>query len=67
MKTYQVIAKRWERGWELHIDGMGVTQSRTVKDAEDMVRDYLHLEGISGPCEVKIDFRAEDDLDAEIR
>jgi hypothetical protein len=67
VKAYQVTAKRWERGWELHIDGVGVTQSRTVKDAEAMVRDYLHLEGITGPYEVKIDFRAEDDLDAEIR
>lgn len=64
MKAYQVTAKRWERGWELHIDGVGITQSRTVKDAEAMVRDYLHLEGITGPYEVKINFRA---LDAEIR
>jgi predicted XRE-type DNA-binding protein len=67
VKTYQVTAKRWERGWELHIDGVGVTQSRTVKDAEEMIRDYLRLEGITGPYDVKIDFRAEDDLDAEIR
>ncbi len=25
--AYTVNAKRWEHGWELHIDGIGVTQS----------------------------------------
>jgi len=67
MKTYQVIAKRWERGWELHIDGVGVTQSHGVSDAEEMVRHYLELEGVAEPFALSIDFRAEDDLDAEIR
>ena len=41
MKTYQVRAKRWEHGWELHIEGVGVTQSRTLWDAEDMARDLI--------------------------
>lgn len=67
MKTYHVTAKRWEHGWELHIDGAGVTQSRSVTDAEAMVRDYLRLDGITEPFAVEIDFRAEDDLDAEVR
>jgi len=39
VKTYQVRAKRWEHGWELHIEGVGVTQSRTLWDAEEMARD----------------------------
>jgi len=39
--TYQVIAKRWTRGWELHIDGVGVTQSGTLGAAEGMPRDYV--------------------------
>ena len=42
--TYTVRAKRWEHGWELHIDGLGVTQSRTLHDAEAMVRDYVALD-----------------------
>ena len=42
--TYQVRAKRWEHGWELHIDGVGVTQSHTLRDAERMVRDYVALD-----------------------
>jgi DNA-directed RNA polymerase specialized sigma24 family protein len=42
--TYQVRARRWARGWELHIDGVGVTQSRSLSDAEGMVRDYIALD-----------------------
>jgi hypothetical protein len=41
MSTYRVTAKRWKRGWELHIAGEGVTQSRSLAEAEDMVRDYV--------------------------
>ena len=41
MKTYHVCAKRWEHGWELHIEGVGVTQSRTLWDAEEMARDLI--------------------------
>jgi hypothetical protein len=41
VKTYNVRAKRWEHGWELHIDGVGVTQSRTLWDAEEMARDLI--------------------------
>lgn len=66
MNVYNVTAKRWEHGWELHVEGVGVTQSHGVADAEEMVRHYLELEGVSGPFAVRINFRAEDDLDAEI-
>ena len=41
MSTYTVRAKRWAHGWELHIDGVGVTQSRNLDDAERMARDYI--------------------------
>ena len=43
-KTYEVAAKRWRRGWELHIAGVGVTQSRSLADAEEMARDYIALD-----------------------
>lgn len=46
-----VTAKRWRGGWELHIDGYGVTQSRTL-DQESVareVRDYVTLE-TGAPC-----------------
>lgn len=41
MKTYEVRAKRWEHGWELHISGVGVTQSRSLWDADMMARDLI--------------------------
>ncbi len=40
---YNVTAKRWKHGWELHIRDVGVTQSRTLLDAESMVRDYVAM------------------------
>ena len=55
-KSYQVRAKRWARGWELHIAGIGVTQSRTLADAARMVRDYLELDGHAdaGSAEISV-------------
>jgi hypothetical protein len=41
--TYTVHARRWERGWELHIDGVGVTQSHGLADAPGMVRSYITM------------------------
>jgi hypothetical protein len=38
MSTYTVRAKRWKHGWELHTDGIGVTQSRNLDGAERMAR-----------------------------
>lgn len=40
-KVYEVRAKHWAGGWELHIDQVGVTQVRTLDQAERQVRDYL--------------------------
>lgn len=48
MKTYTVHAKRWERGWELHIEGVGVTQSHGLTDAPDMARSYITMTTGSG-------------------
>jgi len=41
---YTVTASRWERGWELRIEGVGATQSRGLADAEKMVRSYLRMD-----------------------
>jgi hypothetical protein len=49
VKTYKVRAKRWARGWELHIEGLGVTQSHTLRDAEMMARDYIELDTDAAP------------------
>jgi hypothetical protein len=41
MTTYDVTARRWKHGWELHIADVGVTQSRNLAEAETVVRDYV--------------------------
>jgi len=49
VKTYDVRAKRWEHGWELHIGDVGVTQSRSLWDAEMMARDLIsRRQGVPG-------------------
>ena len=67
--VYQAVAKRWARGWELHIAGIGITQSWTLTDAEAMVRDYvamlLHVEGDSFDVVVVPEVGA--DLDGRLR
>ena len=67
--TYTVIAKRWDRGWELHIDGVGVTQSRKLNDAEAMVRDYIALDTGADPASFEIEIIPEvgHGLDSETR
>jgi hypothetical protein len=39
--SYVVIAKRWARGWELHIEGVGVTQVASLSKAEATAREYI--------------------------
>jgi DNA-binding CsgD family transcriptional regulator len=39
--AYTVTAKRWTHGWELHIDGVGVTQTGTLSKAEAVAREYI--------------------------
>jgi hypothetical protein len=41
MIAYSVRPVPWERGWELHVDGVGVTQSGSLDAAEAMARDFI--------------------------
>ena len=58
--TFVTHARRWESGadggWELYVDGVGVTQVDHLGEAESQVRDLI--ETISGAsaqaCEVRI-------------
>lgn len=56
MTTYTVRAKRWSGGWELHIEGVGVTQVRSLARADRQVRDYLEtlLDIDAGAAEVVV-------------
>jgi len=69
MTVYTVRARRWKRGWELHIDDLGVTQARRLEDAEGMARDYiaLDLDIPADSFEVCIVPEVGDGLDEEMR
>jgi DNA-directed RNA polymerase specialized sigma subunit len=61
-RTYTVDAKRWEHGWELHVEGLGVTQSRSLHSAARMAREYISLiEGISDESTIDVEIRPQID------
>lgn len=39
--AYTVNAVRWEHGWELHVEDLGVTQCATLDQADRQVRDLI--------------------------
>ncbi len=41
MTRYLAVAKRWDKGWELHIEGVGVTQVERLSGARRQVADYV--------------------------
>jgi DNA-directed RNA polymerase specialized sigma subunit len=54
--TYKVDARRWEHGWELHVEGVGVTQSKSLHSAARMAREYISLiEGISDESTIDVE------------
>ncbi|WP_030144570.1 hypothetical protein [Glycomyces sp. NRRL B-16210] len=57
--AFRVTAKAWEHGWELYIEGVGVTQAEGVDDAEAMVRDYLEIDGLDSAAPINITFGAQ--------
>lgn len=64
MTTYSVTAKRWEHGWELHIDGVGVTQCTGLTGAERAARDYVAI--VIGGEPASFDVEITPELDEEI-
>ena len=72
MRTFTVTAKQWKRGWELHIEDVGVTQARRLnRKATDMARDFINrildipIEEIS--LEWRYDFTDEQNLGEDAR
>jgi len=43
MKTYVAHAKRWDRGWEIHVDSVGVTQVRSLDRAVESACDLVEI------------------------
>ena len=65
VKTYTVRVVRWDRGWELHVPGVGVTQSHGLMDARQMVVDYIRMMTGDEPRTdaVNLEIEIGDDLD----
>lgn len=61
LMTYTVRAARWAHGWELDIEGVGVTQSHNLAGAEEMVRDYLSAD-IGDAAAATVEVRIVPDL-----
>lgn len=59
VKTYEVIAEQWEHGWELSVDGAGITQSSTLTDADQQTRDYLASELGGEPEDYRVTVRPQ--------
>jgi len=45
VSAYNVQAVKWEHGWELHVEDVGVTQCRTLATAVQQVRDFVATMG----------------------
>jgi DNA-directed RNA polymerase specialized sigma subunit len=61
-RTYTVDAKRWEHGWELHVEGVGVTQSKSLHSAASVAREYIRLaEDISDESTIDVEIRPQID------
>ena len=43
MSTYEVRATREGRFWLLHVDGVGTTQARTLREAPEMARSLIEI------------------------
>ena len=41
MTRYHVHARPWSHGWELHVDGVGVTQVDDLACAEQQIRHFV--------------------------
>ncbi len=41
MSEYDVVATRWDHGWERPADGVDVTQCATLDHAERQARDVI--------------------------
>ena len=55
MTGVEVVARRWARGWELHVTNVGVTQSKSLARARQDVADYVEL--MTGHVPSEVSFR----------
>jgi len=66
MTTYVTHANRWKtdqgEGWELYVDGVGVTQVDHLEEAEAQVRDLIETMTDSSAADVQVEILVEDQV-----
>lgn len=66
MTTYVTHANKWKTeqggGWELHVDGVGVTQVDHLAEAEAQVRDFIETVTDSSAADVQVEILVEDQV-----
>jgi Rps23 Pro-64 3,4-dihydroxylase Tpa1-like proline 4-hydroxylase len=66
MTTYVTHARRWQSdsdgGWELYVDGVGVTQVEELRDAESQVRDLVRTFLDASPIDFDVQILVEDQV-----
>jgi hypothetical protein len=60
----KVVAKAWEHGWELHVEGVGVTQVRTLAGAAQQAADLIETmtDKVMDPDELEFQIALPDGL-----
>ena len=59
MTSYRVRVRKWRRGWELYVAGMGVTQVTRLADAKQQVRDFIETMTNASADDAELDFAYE--------
>lgn len=66
MKLCVTHVKRWQTeqggGWELHVDGVGVTQVDHLAEAEAQVRDFIETVTGSSSADAQVEILVEDQV-----
>ena len=66
MTTYVTHANKWKadqgEGWELYVDGVGVTQVDHLEEAEAQVRDLIETMTDSSAADVQVEILVEDQV-----
>lgn len=66
MTTYVTHAYKWKtdhgEGWELYVDGVGVTQVDHLEEAEAQVRDLIETVTDSSAANVRVEILVEDQV-----
>lgn len=53
-KHFTATVKKWRKGWEVYIDGLGVTQARKLSEARERASDYIL--SLTGEETASVDF-----------